>query len=373
MRSREALRFMGLLLLLLSIVGCMHSESGETGQGIGDRGIVFETVATLGEEGLQPGELVFGKISDLEVDAENRILIADSEMQSLRRLTIEGETLWSLATQGQGPGEVHIPWLVTVLDDQVFLFDIGKHRVMVAGLEDAEPRHEIIVPYFLHGMTVDHEGGVFAAGVLDGDLSVVEQHVIHRFDREGNVLASYPVERPFHTERGPSFVAKQIIHQYYAGRVAVESNGEHLLISPVFDRSSYRISRDGETLVRFENTYFDTPLLNYEASESGVTFKNAESQSGPALSMPDGRILKGYQVARDGTLQYTVDLFAADGVLLASQISVPGMPLAIGGDDRVYAVSNLPYPQIFVLEMTEPQDHVLVDTATESGEGDEHS
>ena len=351
------------LSLLLWLTGCIRSGSRESGPTIGAGGFAIKTIATLGEQDPRIGDLAFGHIADLEIDSENRILVADSSKKSLRRLTTEGETLWSLDTQGHGPGEVRIPWLVTALRDQFYLFDIGKKRIMVAGIEDAEPRHEISLPFFLYGMVAEREQGFFSAGVADADFTFVEQQVFHHFDPDGSLLASYSLERPFYAEGAPSLFAKQMIFQYYSGRAAIESYGEHLLISPVFDRASYLMTRTGETLRRFENTHIDVPHLSYEAAETGVTFTAFESVSGPALPMPDGRILKGYQVAHQETLQFEVDLFAADGTLLASRISVPGLPMAVGGDGRIYAVRNLPYSQILILEMTEPENEKLfVDT-----------
>jgi hypothetical protein len=258
--------------------------------------------------------------------------------------------LWSLDQQGQGPGEVRRPWLVDAVGDEIALFDIGRRRVLLLTLE-GKLRREIIIPYFLYGMTAAPGGLIHAAGVVDAGLEPTAQRVVHTFDGGGALVASHALEKPFFARDVSNYDARQIVHHYYSGRSAVERRGDDLLVSPVFDHATYLYDVHGRLLQRYRNPAFDPTLLGYEASDAGATFKNVETISGPAVSWLAGRVAKGYQIADGDRLRYTLDVFDGDGEVVAGQIPVDGLLHAVDAEGRLYTVRNFPYPRITVYRL----------------------
>lgn len=352
-------RTLAVALVLTAFASCTRSSHDHGGPSLASAGKnvagaeIIEEILRIGGQGLSPDEQVFGRINDLTVDAQGNILVVDSEMKSLSKLNAHGELLWSIDQIGQGPGEIMHPWLVDCAGGRVYLFDIGKKKILIYN-SDSSFEQEIAIPYFLYGMSVDEQGSIYASGVITGRPDITTQQVIHTFSTSGELHKSFALDSPFYPTDVKSYGSQLIIHQFYAGRMSIERWGDDLLVSPVFDRGSFLYSAGGELLGSFENSAFSHKLLNYEVLKNGgASFNVYETQSGPALSLDRNFLLKAYQIASGEELAYTFDVFDSSGAVRYNQIPVAGLIRAASARGLLFAVRNLPYPQIYVYQIAD--------------------
>ena len=116
--------------LLAVLIGCssgapeQDSSSGDGFEAVGTLNLTQELI--LGEE----RGIIFGRITDLDVDSEGTIYVADYEYHTIRRFTAGGDSLNSIGRKGEGPGEFARLFQIEVgPNDSLYAFDQGPNRI----------------------------------------------------------------------------------------------------------------------------------------------------------------------------------------------------------------------------------------------------
>lgn len=134
------------------------------------------------------GPELFGRIVDIAVDEEERLLVLDYENREVRIFSSEGEYLSSFGQKGEGPGEFQYPY-------QLARFDSGKLAVLgrMGRVQFFEPS----------GTSYEHTGGYTVeftpedACILDDTIFIHgfwpsnPDHSIFAFSKDGEQLRSF--------------------------------------------------------------------------------------------------------------------------------------------------------------------------------------
>jgi hypothetical protein len=152
---------------------------------------LFEKVAEIQLEALP--ECAIKYISDMAIDAEGRLLIADG-VQSLGVFIFsrDGKFIKELARRGQGPGEYQSPgsveigrdgniWVADPMENRISIYD-RKWQFLRAIL--GKPR----IPYFLHLGPHDE---IFMFRSQANPLRPNTSDTVFRYDSEGNKIFSF--------------------------------------------------------------------------------------------------------------------------------------------------------------------------------------
>jgi hypothetical protein len=297
---------------------------------------------------------IFGEIFDLAIDQAGNIIVADRKMQSVTKFDPKGQPVWTKDDVGRGPGEFISPWLVDIFRDKIYIFDIGRRKVVELA-SDSTFLDEFTIPYFLYSLRIVAHDQILAAGIISGRPNMDLDQMIHLFDNSGQTKLSFGSEIKFRPKDTADHLAQQIIYQYYAGHMSVVPWAQNLLVSPIFDATTFLYDRKGKFLQTYRNPNFRHELLNYEPTHAGATFNALETRSGPMVPVGGRCLVKTYQITDGEDLRYFMDIFRPDGELIWNQIPFSGLVLEATADGRLYAVRNTPYPVVlqYKLDFTE--------------------
>ncbi len=160
---------------------------------------------TLSEEwrvGGSDGDLLFGLISDIDVDEEGTIYVLDAQLCQVHLFSPRGDHLRTIFREGPGPGEVSSPRDLVVLDDGVGAAEEYPGKIVVVD------RHGVPLSSLIPGGDVPGEvprasltstdwggGNLVVAGALlrSGTRPGISDrtYFLSSYDRQGNERARY--------------------------------------------------------------------------------------------------------------------------------------------------------------------------------------
>jgi hypothetical protein len=285
----------------------------------------------------EEADVVFGRIADVAVDSQGRMLVLDSGFTRVTVYHPDSMTVRSFGRKGGGPGEFDQPTAIGVdAEDRVYVASMGgRVAVFTPGGEVVEEFRQKIADGFVVRLCPAPKGLYIAC------FDAVDDKVVHQYDAKHRYVRSFSdswsaVEKmPLDVERWCN-----------GGAIDVGPDGGvyYTQFTPYEIR---KFSPDGELLltIRRQND-FKPPRV--ERIGDSVSFYNYGGSFG-IFVLSDGSILNAATRVNDdhkivGTI---LDLFDADGRLLKS-IQVRGKVWIRCRDerDKLYASEEREVPQV---------------------------
>lgn len=120
---------------LFLLVGCGPSNTTDTEYPVTVQGIHLTEVFRIGDQ--ESDDVLFGEISDMDVNSKGEIFVVDSRIKSVYMFTDEGSKIRDIGRSGAGPGEFFGPVSVHVTKgDSLYIFDRILNRVSVFNPEN---------------------------------------------------------------------------------------------------------------------------------------------------------------------------------------------------------------------------------------------
>lgn len=171
--------------------------------------IVFEEELVLGRS---RSDVLFGRITGVDADAEGRIYVGDDFANQIYRFDKEGRALSPLGQSGRGPGEFEALGDVQIHDRTLYAFDHLLRRVSLFDLSDDGSVTTQLIPPLPSGsfpgrLYVSPNGHLYvgySTGYSDDDTSLrPKMRTLVQVDPDGEpgatVLSEYPEFETFAT------------------------------------------------------------------------------------------------------------------------------------------------------------------------------
>ena len=316
---------------------------------------LFTEILHLGKEESESiiDHEIFAEIHDFTFDSLENFIIVDSKFNNIKKFDKNGIFIWEHSETGRGPGEFLTPWLISTWNSFLYVYDLGKRKIIVFN-SNAIFQREFLLPYHFLGMCISNNGDIYVSGLIVAykDLSATQLiDVIHVFDQRGKKKKSFGKEINFKPRDVKNMSSKRIIYHAYAGRIALHLWENKLLASPVFDTRTFVYNLEGDLLFSFKNPYFKYKLLNYKAHKGGggAFFPRWETISGPAIGLGNNYIIKSYLVyEKEEHPEYFIDIFDMKGDIIKKQIPINGLVMKASEDGLLFSASDHPFPQLWI-------------------------
>jgi hypothetical protein len=160
------MREMKAWLMLTSVLAALATVPGDASsqsfRRLYDRGSADLVVdLSIGAESDEDKDALLYSPSELCVDPEGNILIADPLMPCVKKFDKEGRCLWTINSKGEGPGDLLTPtYLALRSDGSIIVYDIGTRRFSVFS-RDGRFQNDISCSDLVWGMEVGHDDHVF--------------------------------------------------------------------------------------------------------------------------------------------------------------------------------------------------------------------
>jgi hypothetical protein len=183
-RTGRSKKIFSLIILLLSIsaifVSCKSEQSGWKGKMEERDGVlivrnpaypVYKTDILEIEEELSLGgsnkekEYTFERLFGLDVDDYGNIYALDNRIARIQVFDKNGKYLRSMASYGQGPGELQRPYFIQIIDDkELCVWDPSIHRFLIFSLSGEYLREILVtnISYPMHPIRWDTRGNLIA-------------------------------------------------------------------------------------------------------------------------------------------------------------------------------------------------------------------
>lgn len=275
------------------------------------------------------GPELFGRISDLEVDAGGRIYVLDSQTSEVRIFGPDGTHVGTFGRPGEGPGELKQPRGIEFGPaGHVWIADLGNQRYTVIDSTGAliEERRR-----FTGGNVVPWPGTILADGrVIDVDLVSTDEglerlYTLHSPD--GTLLDTVPM---------PSYDGPSFTHTSESSRISA-----NVPFSPRLERAwdptggiwagvpeEYRVVHTeltGDTTLILEREYEPVPVTGAEADAAIENMEWFTSQGGRVdrSRIPDEHpAYRGLHPDREGYL-WVVPTTPREGEVTADNLYAP--------------------------------------------------
>jgi hypothetical protein len=335
------------LALTLAAAACSAGDAGYDS-------FAFDTLHTLGKlEG--SGAEVIGRIVSVDVDADGRVLILDSQTPSLLVYDSTGNLVATHSARGSGPGEMLGP---------------RSARWERAGaIRLLDPRNARMQRYTLNGQGIADAGAVPSEIVGSGLCRIGDEWftqqlapdgMLHGLDDGGRRLVTF----------APMLDISQFVDQgvgplmavvFAAGPIACVETPDIVLALPTSLPTVRAFSPDGQPLWEVELDGY-VPL-EVEASPTSVRSHAAPGGSHVALGIErwdDEAVLVQLEVRQpesvplpDGADYHAIEsrfLSLADGSELGRTMQLPRVGAV--WRNRIYVIRTNPFPQVLVLRRT---------------------
>lgn len=153
---------------LFLLVGCGPSNTTDTEYPVTVQGIHLTEVFRIGDQ--ESDDVLFGEISDMDVNSKGEIFVVDSRIKSVYMFTDEGSKIRDIGRSGRGPGEFSGPVSVHVTKgDSLYIFDRILNRVSVFNPENTVVSRTFSVP------------GSFSMGLPSSLLGSSERGILFKY------------------------------------------------------------------------------------------------------------------------------------------------------------------------------------------------
>ncbi len=267
---------------------------------------------------------IIGGISDMVMDAEGRVFLADYRQHTIWVAESSGTISRRLGREGAGPGELMRPGNVAVFDDRVIVLDTGNHRVTIFSTDGSHLANFRIEPQLPpSGLMVDSRGRIAVSYGTDKphftvyDMAGTVIREIGRPDTGAGGLLIMPIRMNFHhVSRAPDGL---------------------ILFAPVKRYEVFRLDWEGSIL----NTYRADP-------DGYSPFPDAPGP-GPITFTPLFRPLyvNGHVLVQrmgkttSGEYNRYIDLFTVDGKVVQTGIELP-MVFFFADGNELYGIDTTP-------------------------------
>jgi len=273
--------------------------------------------------------LMFSDVADIGLDSAGNIFILDWEGHRVQVFDSQGKFLRSIVgKQGQGPEEVAMLGGVAVSPSgTIAVLDRGGNKVLLFS-----PGGE-----FLRFFKLDFEASYL--GCLEGDRVIVlglkNEKILHLFDREGRLLASFgdPFEVPSQFSK-----YKDMPMMRCPMRFSCSLQGDIFLFNPhKFEISVYRDSRLLKKLTGKSDLF--EPLRVPEANSQRIALRF------PFLTILESGNRLYVTVWRTGG-EGPNELIVYENDKPVGSVPVAGMPRAVDSQGRIYCADESDFPRL---------------------------
>lgn len=280
--------------------------------------------------GVEDGDenLMFGSVSRVDVDGKGNIHVLDYKFRKIGVFDEDGRFLRTIVVpQGQGPREAtNLSGIAVTPDGTLFVNDMRK--VIVFG-PDGQFLRSFLVDFMITSVGCPGTEDVVAIGSHGGKI-------LHVFDKEGKLLASFGDPFPVPKEFGdmkemPMFQAPMVFNCAKDGRIYV------------LDPHKYEISvfkdRRLDGILKGKSDLFE-PVRSTPANTAGRR----------------GFISKAADIVRAGGLTFALlsnpvpeapkraEIF--EGGRQIGAVDLPGRPFCVDAQGRVYVAETDPFPRV---------------------------
>ncbi len=153
---------------LLLLLGCGPSNTTDTEYPVSVQDIHLSEIFRVGTQ--ERDDVLFGEISDMDVNSKGEIFVVDSRIKSVYMFTEEGSKIRDIGRSGMGPGEFSGPVSVHVAKgDSLYVFDRIVNRVSVFDPETIVVLRTFSVP------------GSFSMGLPSSLLGSSERGILFKY------------------------------------------------------------------------------------------------------------------------------------------------------------------------------------------------
>lgn len=323
---------------------------------------VFRT-EDVWRHGGEEDSVVFGQIVDIVVGPDKNTFVLDQQLNQVHVVSPDGDRMWAIGRDGEGPGEFRNPCGLGVFSDgTVCVFQSMPARAVLllrdgtaAGDQALSPEGHWAPSFLNGGAVVLDQPVLYAAEVQQKKASLVLTTNFTRIDRDGNVVANY-------WKRTQSADAANIEFDEQSDAAPVWAVGPdgRLYVNVAWDRYEIEVrNADGSLAYRIEREYepYERTAHDFAAVrrkiESGLMSEDTKiSKTVPDIQAlfprDDGSLWvlssRGEKGVAPGTLA-TLDVFDEAGrwngqvTLLHPQYS-PGIDTFYLVNDLVYIATN---------------------------------
>lgn len=295
-----------------------------------------------------PAENPFRHVDGIVGSPDGMVYIVDLAAHSLYRFDPEtGEYVW-LEQQGQGPGELDQPYLVTLTPSgQVAVYDMGRRMILVYS-PALEPQDQFPLDRFVtnpKGFAYLSDGSFIIAGsyiqtaIRGGDFFGV-----HRFDgSDGTVIGDYvPLPDPGKPEyrRALGYVAGGPVFGLEEGGFLYSNSAPHRILHFDRDLEPHEIASDPSVVEPIVESFL-TSYFDEERQVDAIRPDWYHDQARGIFRLRDGRVLN--IITRQHSGASTWELWSMAGELLERfDVDEPWRPFGITRDEDILVAYDDP-------------------------------
>ncbi len=223
-----------------------------------DAGLGLELIRVLGGDASSSPELVFYKPSDIALDADGHLYVADSGNHRILKFSSDSTLLASFGREGQGPGEFEfMEGMALDSAGRVFISDKAANNVKIL---DAQGNQIGSLP---PGGPAGRLCLLSTGALLCLDTSRNSQALVARYDLQGNVAQRYG-EREFHEDFDPSRFFNRVFFTH--------DTEDHVYIAYASRNLVEKYSPDGKLLLCFDRpaNFPESEEVAYEEHQFGA-------------------------------------------------------------------------------------------------------
>lgn len=277
-----------------------------------------ELFTILGDQEGQDSTISISSATAISVDTQKNIYILNDRTGKIIKFDAKGKHLLSFGGLGQGPGEMTMPFNMSIMSDTVFVFDYANHITHVFDLNGKFVRRDYIdnlsFIYFLSGVNADKSVGIVAVDRLDEYPKVYTIYQVTLFNRNSTKFKILDSRKEILQPKDEYFFPSNYMSPYAVGKdkiYVLENSTDRYKVS-VYDFN-------GSHLYDITKNYAKIPLTNDDLNNTRyakskllevVKFKNAANVGGLHVTK-DGYLLVQSAQRRNKANQtdYIVDAF----------------------------------------------------------------
>jgi hypothetical protein len=300
----------------------------------GEGAVSIEEALSIGTAEGDPNYM-FSEVRDMTVDDEGNIYVLDFKEPFVRKYTSEGKFIKIIGKKGQGPGEIGMPFFMSISrNNELIVEDPMSRRLVLFSLDGDWIKNISFARMSITQVEIDSEGNIIG-NILDMEKRAFE---VSKVSPEMDIICSYgsiPVSRNPSLNNPYSPMMRWALFQ--DGNIICGDPKEYelLLRKP-----------GGEVVKKFRKSYAPVKI-----PEEEIKMLEKKSQPGREFEVPkyfpaffwitvddkDRIFVRTYE-KKPGKSEYKNDIFSKDGKYMAS-IYIPATPHIIK-KNMVYTIEE---------------------------------